>query len=946
MRISKELFVLFITIFLGATLLITVNFKKERISQSINYENKCTELAASGLDKPPMIPSVDYDEIKTGEAIDACNQALAANPSSNRLKYYLARSHESSQTLEDLLKAKEILVQLSEAGYAPANYELYLFADYYTELQMPLDEYIIYLKSAADSGLERAIADYIYILNDEDSPYFDPVTAQLYKSNAVADINTELFKDDPNLFVEKLNQWQICYATILAPTGSTYPSLIFYKPGQISLASFVIPDSSKVSPAQRKNAIDVCKELGSKTPTNARDLALQLLLPFLLHNEQLDANKILFSLKKNQSLPDFAFLVDSLSRNYINQNSKYISKNLKLEEYLLNAILKSVNSNDLNEFAQALFWVEELESRGLLPGYATLLKSPDFLKKFKLVDTSYPEVTTALIYLHPNSFANISTFYSSAFSMETKFNYFCELIAEVADDKSVSFSVEKLKNHSITGFGEEDKKKLANFCVDFANEKPSSSLNTVLFKEPYEGIFNTTGVMDQIVQKISNEYDKSGGSAYYLYKNGEFKKRNLWVNEFVKGILPHYELGDYDDRFLTKALISKEFLANPLMLLDYATEVDRKLGKNFTEFATSYLSDNFRFYLPDNFVNSKLTCSERFESFRSIEPLDASQNFYFFDNIYVELNLDKIIDLNLKERTLSISLTTNEKTLDVNLLAEENYFCQDMLMDKNGKPTSVTTTTYNDKSKNPVTFDFRSTIGMPELLFSSLYIENNLVHKEFRSNLKLSFDPDPLKLHLYPFINGQIVIPLDLVAKDQDGHYLTLDVKDKFNKDISGLNVNLKNVKFSERDNYPNAIQADIFLEVQNKYLIQLLKIVFPILVLASVALTTLPRQRASSDEAQLALASAVMLSIVAYQFVVNALLPELPFLTALDYFIYALFLSAALSVISNVLLHIEYFDTHESQERFLVLVTNSGAILFYLAGIIVLTIAWFQSVH
>ena len=60
------------------------------------------------------------------------------------------------------------------------------------------------------------------------------------------------------------------------------------------------------------------------------------------------------------------------------------------------------------------------------------------------------------------------------------------------------------------------------------------------------------------------------------------------------------------------------------------------------------------------------------------------------------------------------------------------------------------------------------------------------------------------------------------------------------------------------------------------------------------------------------------MLSIAAYQFVVNTLLPELPFLTTLDYFIYALFLYGV-ECIPNVLLHIEYFDTHESQERLLV---------------------------
>jgi hypothetical protein len=218
------------------------------------------------------------------------------------------------------------------------------------------------------------------------------------------------------------------------------------------------------------------------------------------------------------------------------------------------------------------------------------------------------------------------------------------------------------------------------------------------------------------------------------------------------------------------------------------------------------------------------------------------------------------------------------------------------------------------------------------------------VGRVLRSNLELTFDPESLKLKRYPFINGQIAIPLDIIAKRQARRFVTARVVEAFDTKVAGLRVSLERMEFSERENYPDALEANLLLKVKNNYFIQLLKIVFPILVLATVALTTLPRQKASSNEAQLSLASAVMLSVIAFQFVVNSLLPELPFLTALDYFIYALYVSAAFSVVSNVILHIEYFDTRPRQEKSLVLLTNSSAITFYLIGIIVLINAWYQS--
>jgi hypothetical protein len=292
-----------------------------------------------------------------------------------------------------------------------------------------------------------------------------------------------------------------------------------------------------------------------------------------------------------------------------------------------------------------------------------------------------------------------------------------------------------------------------------------------------------------------------------------------------------------------------------------------------------------------------------------------------------------------------MSITTLEDAIELNTLSsKEDVFCQEMLIDQYGKPTSVTSSLNYSNSRNELLFDFRTSISMPEILLSNFFIKDYRVGKELRSNVDLTFDPTSLQLHRYPFINGQIFIPFDIIVKAQDVRFITLDVQDHFDTDISGLKVSFDKVEFSERENYPDAFEANIVLKVKNNYFIQLLKIVFPILVLGTVALTTLPRQKASSDEAQLSLAGAVMLSLIAYQFVVNALLPELPFLTSLDYFIYALFVSAAFSVVSNVITHIEYFDHHPRQEQLLVFITNIFAIMLYVLGIILLFTAWFQS--
>lgn len=952
MRVSREFLLLLVVISIGVIALIFDIYIRSDVEQrTLNYEDQCTKLAASYLDKPFQVEPIRYDEIETDEAIKACSRALDVNPSSNRLKFYLARSYESAQSTEGLFQAKKILIELSELEYAPALYELYLFGEYYKQLEINTDEKFMYLKSAADLGLPHAVTRYINVIGAKDNAYYDPVSERHYEQKAVADGNLELFSEKPELFFEKLNEWQVCYATILAPTGLSIPSLIFYETDRISLRGFELADSSDVTPEQREIAAKVCGDLQHKSPNNGRDLALQLSLPYLLNNEPLDADTVLASLKENESLPDFAFLVTGfLYYSDAQENNKYMNASAELEDYLLSWVLNFLNSNELYEFANGLMWVEKIEENGLGPGFTTLFKSSDFVKKFQRVDENFPGFMLNLIYENDKSFGNFSIFSDDIFDQDIKYDFFCEKIAEYDPERAISFSAELLKTANITGFDEADKTRLLNFCNSYSAENKLANLETIAIQAWSEHfLYNPDENMNWYAPQLSALYSESDNASYELYKSGEFTPRNFVVKTFAETIMHGHDLGYFDASFLKKALISREFLANPLMLIDYAMEVDRVMdnGTEFTAIAANYLKQNFPFFIPENFKNEVLTCAERLHDLATMKPIASSQTTKFFNNIYIDISLDQILDLDLKERLISIAVTTLEDAIDINTLSSvEDVFCQEMLKDQNGNPSLVTSSIDYENKDNEVLFDFRSIASTPEILLSNFFIKDYRVGKELRSNLEFIFNTDSLNLERYPFIKGEIILPIDILVKDQAGRYITLNVIDEFNPDVAGLYVNFDRVETSERENYPDALQADIVLSVKNNYIIQLLKIVFPILVLASVALTTLPRQKATSDEAQLSLASAVMLSVIAYQFVVNALLPELPFLTALDYFIYALFVSAAFSVVSNVILHIEYFDKHPKQEKSLVLLTNLSAIAFYSLGIMVLLIAWYQSAY
>lgn len=95
------------------------------------------------------------------------------------------------------------------------------------------------------------------------------------------------------------------------------------------------------------------------------------------------------------------------------------------------------------------------------------------------------------------------------------------------------------------------------------------------------------------------------------------------------------------------------------------------------------------------------------------------------------------------------------------------------------------------------------------------------------------------------------------------------------------------------------------------------LRIIAPVLIFVSLGLFTLLKAR-ENTEAQLQVATTVMVALVAYQFVINSTLPKLPYLTLIDMFLLASVASSAFIILFNLVPHLEKKDTRVSEYLFM----------------------------
>ena len=132
----------------------------------------------------------------------------------------------------------------------------------------------------------------------------------------------------------------------------------------------------------------------------------------------------------------------------------------------------------------------------------------------------------------------------------------------------------------------------------------------------------------------------------------------------------------------------------------------------------------------------------------------------------------------------------------------------------------------------------------------------------------------------------------DLVNED-DGNEFFLRSKDDAKRDIN--------------------IDAKLYVNLTYYFL----RIIAPVLIFVSLGLFTLLKAR-ENTEAQLQVATTVMVALVAYQFVINSTLPKLPYLTLIDMFLLASVASSAFIILFNLVPHLEKKDTRVSEYLFM----------------------------
>ena len=183
----------------------------------------------------------------------------------------------------------------------------------------------------------------------------------------------------------------------------------------------------------------------------------------------------------------------------------------------------------------------------------------------------------------------------------------------------------------------------------------------------------------------------------------------------------------------------------------------------------------------------------------------------------------------------------------------------------------------------------------------------------FEANQKIKLDTD---LRDFPFSTKRTNIELGLVAKSSFVSFPALMSDIDVIEDEELLNEDDGNRFFASlNQDSLSDIKIEASLYVNLTYYI--LRIIAPVLIFVSLGLFTLLKAR-ENTEAQLQVATTVMVALVAYQFVINSTLPKLPYLTLIDMFLLASVASSAFIILFNLVPHLEKKDTRVSEYLFM----------------------------
>ena len=946
---------------------------EDKADLSADHVDQCYTTAASQLDKPRKYEHVDLFEIDFDVAIQTCKSALELDPENRTLKYYYARALESEASFESLNESYEILGELSEGDYAPALLEIYYFSQFYPELKLSQKDGFAALQASSNLGLELAEIALYRELIDENSEFYDKVAAEEVLTNLRRSNNPYLINYSYEDAYTQLSQWEKCYISLNAHDLIMRPKSVFYNSQSILLNSYDDLSGLKLQDlsAHPQFVSDVvneyCAPVSQLSPRNARDALIKMYLPYLLERDPVSVSRTIDFLNDNADKSDYGLMLTNVFSYYINTEGLFVESDY-LFEFLVSELIELLNSTDKQDIAYGSLVLGDLEN------YVTISKSIKNKVEANLpgLFKEYPGLANE--FLAQNERRRTPEFINTALTDIDKFLYACVLIHEVdIADGSISFNQNKINTY-FNYYSPADRLQLISFCEKHLES--SLPLNLLLKSQYFhrEHYFvRSSEFANNFLDEVLSVQDDPMLDRHVNWHMAPYPGRQSIKNiinlTLLKLVAPYYDLTlDLED-IAFKTMLSPEMLSNPYAMLDFSMHYeaiervsqfrDSSIVK-LTQFAQLYLMDQLPALVSETFTSNAESCSELAKRSDGLsEFLSSSRHF---NNLSSYAEVKKINSIDLKKRTISFDILFMDiATRMQNLLEPDQYGvhmkdCSFQLLTESGQPTPKTSSAgfnYNHGGTG-LQYDFSETArDIPLYLKSALYFEDWIVTRQMRAkvhvdvplaspSIEQSFENEmPLNLRFYPFVKGTIDVPLSITSSNNST--ISFAFLEKYELPIADGFTSKVSAELADRAVRGNNINLNLKFELENEYFSQILKIIFPLSVLAMLSLTALPKQSPSSDSVQLGLASTITLAITAYQFVVNALLPELPYLTALDAFIYLMFVSSAAAVCSNIILHINFWNDRENFANIMITVMNLTSFLTFLGGFSWLIFAYMQ---
>lgn len=942
----NKFFFFFLAILTSIGISIGYNNNAQDLSNQDEYQKICIEGTIFPHDYNNSPKKIDLWDLDFENVKPACEKAISLEPDNLDLQASLARFIEAEQTEDGILESHNIFLDLASKNYPIANYEIFSFhtTDGYKEFLPDLD-HERYLSKAAELGYPAAISTLYERYSDEYSEYYDKDLAKKYL-NSFYDFSPKLaLIFYPEKFTPEFDEWEKCYILQSALSLSNESHVVFYNPRDVSY-SFPLVRNFEENKNNKFNFSLInkyCSPLINIEPKNSRDVFIKTFLPYILKGESLEAEKIFEVLKSNQNRKDYPFLVASFFQylNFDQSNQKFIKKSDQLEVFLKNELRNFLlYGNEYEQFYGFRFYFEFNDVLNF--------EDPDFKNKIKNLFDKYPNLQ--VLYFEENSkyYADknrtYENFKSDLFSDATKFDVFCSLIISFEDGlENIVFLENEISTYHWILDNSVESRELNHFCNEYKENHPSILLKFFydkLYKNQYFTNNETKNLHENNLSGLykynsnlwNNINNRDNTKFEYISDNPFTKYSLILIKEYIQHILPSNNLS-YDIKIqngLSTYLSSEYIWSNPYLFIYTATQIDRYANINFNKLMSLYLNKNF----PELQVKEINSCIFDQQSTQDQSFWIGEVNFYNTPNY--EINLSNISELNIKEGKIQVNLAVTEKT---NFYYNRNNFnsCFYALENENSIPTSKIEVLENININNDASFlNFSKLESLPLILDANVNTFSDLLTKDVRYLLQVNIDNNEIDFQNYPFISDQIYFDMIFSSLDDNTYFFIKHTQEEEDFLSDGFKINISSI-YNEGDSTNEKASIRILINIENNYLSQIIKIILPLSILSLISILTLPKQTNSSDEAQLSLSSTIMLAIIAYQFVVNSMLPELPYLTTIDYFIYLLFISSSLAVIVNVIGHIEYFE----QNRILAnKITNSLSIvslIMFISGLVII---------